>query len=156
MKAKNPQYAEVWGDRVVLKELSISCLIGVILTMTFFLVGRYIFRSMDNIEESLADGYALLIGVLGCILSGVISAKKFKPKRRVEERAEFKNIEDILESAGISLKDEIEALSNADQDLIQELEELELWPLLSLIPESSKNYKAEYKIKAGEESWTLL
>lgn len=150
MENKNYKYTEVWGDRVNLKELSLSCLLGVVLTMVFFILGRKFFHSLGTLEPSLADGYALIIGVLGCLLSGFISAKKFRPKRIVEEKFEFKNIEEILEAAGISLEDEIEALSHADTDLITELEDLELWALLALIPEDSKNYKAEYKIKAGE------
>ena len=36
MKGENvPKYTEVWGDRVILKELALSCLLGVILTMFF-------------------------------------------------------------------------------------------------------------------------
>lgn len=143
------KYTEVWGDRVILKELALSCLLGVVLTMIFFLVGKKIFHNMDNIEPSLADGYALIIGVTGCILSGVISAKLFKPKRRVEEKVEFEEIEEIIRSAGLTVEEEANALANADKDIIKELEDLKLYALLALIPEESKNYKAEYKIKAG-------
>ena len=60
----------------------------------------------------------------------------------------FENIENILESAGITLEEEIEALSKLDSETIKELEDLELYALLALIPEDSKNYKKEYKEKA--------
>ena len=102
----------------------------------------------ENIEKSLANGYALLIGVIGCIASGAICAKLFRPKRTVEEKFEFENIENILESAGITLEEEREALSKLDSETIKELEDLELYALLALIPEDSKNYKKEYKEKA--------
>lgn len=143
------KYTEVWGDRVILKELALSCLLGVVLTMVFFLIGKKIFHNMNNIESSLADGYALIIGVTGCILSGVISAKLFKPKRRVEEKVEFEEIEEIIRSGSLTVEEEANALANADEDIIKELEDLKLYALLALIPEGSKNYKAEYKIKAG-------
>ena len=100
---KNEKYTEVWGDTVVLKELLYSCVIGVFLTMGMFFLGQKIFHNFENIEKSLANGYALLIGVIGCIASGAICAKLFRPKRTVEEKFEFENIENILESAGITL-----------------------------------------------------
>lgn len=143
-------YTEVWGDRVILRELAIACLLGIILTMSFFIIGQKIFNSMESLDKSLADGYALIVGVAGCLLSGFISAKLFKPKRIVEEKVEFEDIEEILKSAGITVEEEIEALSTADKDVIQELEDLKLYGLLALIPEDSPNYKEEYKIKAQE------
>ncbi len=151
MTDKNkPIYTEVWGDRVILKELGIACLLGVGLTMSFFLVGQKIFLGMEGLEVSLANGYALIVGVAGCIISGVVSAKLFKPKRNIEERFEFEDIEDILHAAGITVEEEKEALAVADKDIIKELEDLQLYALLALIPEDSPNYKAEYKRLARE------
>lgn len=147
---KEKVFTEVWGDRVDLKELVISCVIGVVLTMTMFLIGQRIFLGMETIETSLANGYALLVGVAGCLLAGFISARLFKPKRVVEEQFEFEDIEAVLHAAGISVEEEIQALSTADADIIQELEDLELYGLLALIPESSPNYKKEYREKTGE------
>ena len=62
---KEKVFTEVWGDRVDLRELVISCVIGVVLTMTMFLIGQRIFLGMETIETSLANGYALLVGVAG-------------------------------------------------------------------------------------------
>ena len=97
-ETKNKKYTEVWGDTVVLKELLYSCIIGVFLTMGMFFLGQKIFHSFENIEKSLANGYALLIGVIGCIVSGAICAKLFRPKRTVEEKFEFENIENKHEN----------------------------------------------------------
>ena len=151
MTDKNkPIYTEVWGDRVILKELGIACLLGVGLTMSFFLVGQKIFLGMEGLEVSLANGYALIVGVAGCIISGVVSAKLFKPKRNIEERFEFEDIEDILHAAGITVEEEKEALAVADKDIIKELEDLQLYALLAFIPEDSPLYKPEYKRLARE------
>ncbi len=139
------KYTEVWGDTVNLKELVYSCMIGVILTMSLFLLGQKIFHGMENLEPSLADGYALLVGVVGCIGSGVICAKLFKPKRQVEERSEFEDIEETLKAAGMTIEEEAEALSKAHPSIIKELEDLDLYALLALIPEDSPNYKPEYR-----------
>lgn len=147
-KESNAKYTEVWGDTVILSELVYACLIGITLTMAFFFVGRSIFMGMENLEPSLARGYALLAGVAGCILSGAISAKLFKPKRKVEEKFEFEDIENILQSAGITVEEEITYLSELDNEMIKEMEDLELFALLALIPEHSKNYKPEYRLKS--------
>lgn len=150
-KSREEKYTEVWGDTVVLKELVYACIIGIILTMSMFLLGKYLFHKIPSIEKSLASGYALLIGVMGCILSGVISAKLFKPKRNVEEKFELENIEALLEKAGLTLSEEGEYLGNADEEIIRELENLELYPLLALIPKGSKNYKSIYCEKVKEK-----
>ena len=131
-ETKNKKYTEVWGDTVVLKELLYSCIIGVFLTMSMFFLGQKIFHSFENIEKSLANGYALLIGVIGCIASGAICAKLFRPKRTVEEKFEFENIENILESAGITLEEEREALSKLDSERMIELRKLARTQLTSL------------------------
>lgn len=146
-KEKDKKYIEIWGDTVDLKELVYASIIGVVMTVTMFLIGRRTFLNMDNIDLGLANGYSLLFGVLGCILSGIISAKLFKPKRIIEERHNKEDILDIISAAGMTLEEEIEALSNLDPEIIEELEELELYGLLSLIPEDSKNYKQEYKLR---------
>lgn len=90
---------EVWGDTVKLSQLGIAALLGIILTMAFYLVGNNIFSQMENIEASLAKGYALLTGILGCFLSAAISAKFFKPKRIIEEHAESADIAEFWPSA---------------------------------------------------------
>lgn len=146
-KMEEAKYTEVWGDTVILKELVYACAIGVVLTMGMFFLGQNIFSKIDNLEPSLANGYSLLVGVSGCLLAGAVSAKLFKPKRIVEEKFEFEDIEHILEAAGMTLEEETEALAIADASIIKELEDLQLYALLALIPEDSKNYKPEYKEK---------
>ena len=76
---KQKVLTEVWGDTVNIKELAISIILGVIFTMVFYLIGRKIFMSMGTIEENLAKGYALFIGIAGCFIAAVISAKSFRP-----------------------------------------------------------------------------
>lgn len=141
---------EVWGDTVQLQELGIAAILGIVLTMAFYLVGNNIFTGMESIDPSLAKGYSLLVGIVGCFLSAAISAKLFKPKRIVEEHAESADIEEILAFGGTSVEEETAALSTLDPKIIAEMEELELYALLALIPEDSPNYKAEYKLRAGK------
>lgn len=146
-------YTRVWGDVVSLKELVYSALIGISVTIGMYLIGQYVFNELiEGIDEALANGYALLVGVSGVFVSGFISAKLFKPKRKIEDKIEAEAIEDILQAAGITLEEEIEALSNASPEIIQEMEDLELYGLLALIPEDSKNYKPKFKEKLEVEN----
>jgi hypothetical protein len=146
------QLTEVWGDTVSLKELIFSTVIGIALTMVFYLIGRVIFNSIGTIEKSLANGYSLLVGIFGCFVAAVISAKCFKPKRIIEEKADPASLEEILHDAGMTIEDEIEALSVLDPGIIKEMEDVGLYSLLALIPEGSPNYKAEYKELNKENS----
>lgn len=150
MQTKNSskKYTRVWGDIVSLKELVLASIIGITITMGMFFLGKYIFSEIfTNLDADLANGYALLVGVSGVFVSGIISANLFKPKRKIEEKIEQEEIVDILKTAGMTLEEEAQALAEAPADVIAEMEELELYGLLALIPEDSKNYKPEYKEK---------
>lgn len=151
-KKQNQPLTEVWGDTVNLKELTISIVLGVVLTMAFFLVGRQFFYGIDSIDENLAKGYALFVGIVGCFLAAFISAKKFKPKRFIGELNDIGDIEDVLEYAHMTVSEEADALAKVDKSVIKEMEDLELYSLLALIPEDSPNYKAEYKKLAEAKS----
>lgn len=147
---KKVVYTEVWGDTVILRELILSGVICIITTMALYLIGTKIFLGREGLEPGLAKGYSLLIGIIGCVGGAIYCAKIFKPKRVVEERLEQEEILHILESAGMTLEEEIEGLSNLAPDVIKEMEDVELYSLLSLIPEGSPNYKPEYRIKSKE------
>jgi hypothetical protein len=138
----------VWGDTVVIKELLAASVICIVATMVFYFVGTGIFVGREGMEIGLAKGYALLIGILGCVLSAIVCAKLFKPKRVVEEKLEQEDILHVLEAAGITPEEEAEALATVDPEIIKEMEDLELYSLLAMIPEGSANYKPEYKQKA--------
>ena len=140
------KYMEVWGDTVVPKELAISAVICVITTMAFFLAGRTVLLGMGTLEPGLAKGYALLVGIVGTFLGAVICAKMFKPKRNI--MIEFQ--EENLKAAGMTVEEEVEALRTVSPEVIKEMEDLELYSLLALVPEDSPNYKPEYREKAKE------
>lgn len=149
-KKQHMPYTEVWGDTVDLKHLLYASLLGIALTLGMYLIGRSIFLNIEGLEVGLAKGYSLLVGIVGCFTAAVISAKLFKPKRIIEEKFENANLEEILEAAGMTVEEEIEGLRNLDPKLIAEMEEVELWGILALVPEDSPNYKPEYKQKLEE------
>lgn len=143
------KYMEVWGDTVVPKELAASAIICVVLTMVFFLAGRTVLTGIDSLEPALAKGYSLLVGIVGTFLGATICAKKFKPKRKIMIEFQEENIEDILKAAGMTVEEEREALRTVSPQVIKEMEDLELYSLLALIPEDCANFKPEYRLKAS-------
>lgn len=149
---KQKVLTEVWGDTVNIKELAISIILGVIFTMVFYLIGRKIFMSMGTIEENLAKGYALFIGIAGCFIAAIISAKSFRPKRIVGELDSTTDVAEVLEYAHMTPEEEGEALTKVGPDVIKEMEDLELYGLLALIPEGANNYKPEYRELSGGQS----
>ena len=50
----------------------------------------------------------------------------------------------------MTIEEEREALRTVSPEIIKEMEDLELYSLLSLIPEDSANFKPEYREKAKE------
>ena len=142
-------YMEVWGDTVVPRELAASAVICVISTMTFFLVGRMVLLGVESLDPALAKGYSLLVGIVGTFLGATICAKLFKPKRSIMIDFQEENIEDILKAAGMTVEEEREALRTVSPDVIKEMEDLELYSLLALVPEDSPNYKPEYQKRAS-------
>ena len=145
---KDKPLTDVWGDTVNLKELLFAVLLGIVFTMGFYLVGRHFFLQIDTLEPSLAKGYALFVGIAGCLISSVISAKMFKPKRVITEMQQNHDIEEIIAHAGMTMEDEIEALTKLHPDIIKQMEDFSLYSLLALIPEGQPNYKPEYKVLA--------
>ena len=79
------QLAEVWGDTVDLKHLTWAIVIGTGISVTgYFFASRWLASVVES--KQLAQAYAMLAGLAGCILAGVICARIFPPKRVVTEK----------------------------------------------------------------------
>lgn len=139
------EYTKVWGDTVSLPELFMASVIGVTVTMGLYMVVRIGLERFSEVSPGVISGYALIAGISGCFISGMITGRKFKPKRMVIEGTEKMDLESVLTEAGTSVEIEAIALSKEKQEVIAEMEDLELYSLLSLIPEGSPNYKPEYR-----------
>lgn len=81
-----PRYAEVWGDTVDLGHLAWSVLLGISVSLGAFLAGKSVLSAWVA-DVAIARAYAMLVGLAGCLLSGVICAFLFKPKRDVMEHS---------------------------------------------------------------------
>ncbi|WP_225781523.1 hypothetical protein [Xenophilus sp. Marseille-Q4582] len=77
---------EVWGDTANTRHLAWAIVIGIGISLTGFLIASRILVAHVSSPE-LARAYAMLAGLAGCVLSGVICAFIFQPKREVVEGA---------------------------------------------------------------------
>ncbi|ARP79991.1 hypothetical protein CAL12_03560 [Bordetella genomosp. 8] len=78
------QLAEVWSDTVDLRHLAWSIGIGVVISVAAFIAaGRWLGGIAASAE--LAHAYAMLAGLAGSVIAGVVCARLFPPKREVVE-----------------------------------------------------------------------
>jgi hypothetical protein len=87
MKKHNQRHghlAEVWGDTVDLRHLAWSIGIGLVVSLACFLLASRLLEDRVG-SVALARAYAMLAGLAGCVLSGVICGALFPPKREVVE-----------------------------------------------------------------------
>ena len=75
---------EVWGDTVDGRHLIYAIAIGAVVSLGAFFTAQHL---LVGWVESLqvARAYAMLVGIVGCLVGGGISAALFKPKRNVVE-----------------------------------------------------------------------
>ena len=79
-----PELFEVWGDTVDGRHLIYSIGIGAIVSLGAFFIAQHLLVGwVDSLQ--MARAYAMLVGIVGCLAGGAISAALFKPKRNVVE-----------------------------------------------------------------------
>ncbi|WP_193072528.1 hypothetical protein [Brevibacterium sp. FME37] len=91
-----PQLLEVWNDTVDSKHLVGSIAIGIGVAVPAFLLSDHLFTSTGDAE--LGHSYALLIGIVGCIVGAVIAGSLFKPKRVITQaEADTRNRQEVID-----------------------------------------------------------
>lgn len=77
-----PELYEVWGDTINPRHLLYSIGIGAAVSLgTFFTAQHFLLEWVASAQ--MARAYAMLVGILGCLAGGALSAALFKPKRKV-------------------------------------------------------------------------
>lgn len=91
-----PQLLEVWNDTVDSKHLVGSIAIGIGVAVPAFLISDHLFTTTGDPE--LGHSYALLIGIVGCIIGAVIAGILFKPKRVItQSEADTRNRQEVID-----------------------------------------------------------
>ncbi len=76
--------AEVWGDVVDLRHLAAAVAVGAVVSVGLYFAAGRLFAAIVGSAE-VARSYAMLVGLLGCVAGGAISARLFSPKRVMTE-----------------------------------------------------------------------
>ena len=135
MTSKDPadwRLAEVWGDTVDLRHLAWAIAIGTgISVLGFYLASRWLATVVES--RQLAHVYAMLAGLAGCVIAGVICARAFPPKREVTELDTSNDPEwrrEVLEELARQ-PGGLGAVQDLPPAVVQELKELKLYELFA-------------------------
>lgn len=133
MEISKNNLVEVWGDTVNFRSMLFAIVIGSVVSTGTFLLAKLYMSSLSG-DATLLNGYAMLIGLGGCLLSGFICSMLFKPARTVIASSED-NSENVKEFIVELIKDDPNYTSV--NDLPSEVkEELELLQLMSVFQEA--------------------
>ncbi len=143
-KEKNKKmYADIWGDTVDLKHLAIAIIIGIAISLTAFLIGFNIIKQMrPDMVLPLQKAMGLIVGIFGCIVSAIICAKLFPPKRTFSEQ-EFtaEDRERMITELNIDPEEELEAINAMSDSTKEEMQELEIYDMFKNIANKAKGEK---------------
>lgn len=91
-----PHLIEVWNDTVDSRHLTAGIAISVGIAVSSYLIADHLFAAAGNTE--LGHSYALLIGILGCLLGAVVTGFLFEPKRVITtSTADTRNRQEIID-----------------------------------------------------------
>ncbi|WP_313620168.1 hypothetical protein [Achromobacter sp.] len=130
--APSTRLAEVWSDTVDLRHLAWAIVIGIAISVAgFFAASRWLRGVVASPE--LAHAYAMLAGLAGCVLAGIICARLFPPKREVIERSATHDpawraevLAELAEQPG-----GLGTLADLPEAVVRELKELGLYDLFA-------------------------
>jgi hypothetical protein len=123
------QLVEVWGDTADVTHLAWSIVLGIGISLPAFLLASRLLRSVVS-SPDLARAYAMLAGLGGCVLAGVVCAILFKPKRVVVEGAEVDPFwrQEVLTKLHEQTGD-LGRVADLPASVVQEMKELQIYDL---------------------------
>lgn len=124
--ASSPHLAEIWGDVVDVRHLATAVVIAAIISVGTFLIASNLFASLVAVKD-VGRAYAMLAGLAGCVISGVVCARLFSPKRVVidggtDEQWRSAAIDELVKETG-----SIGITAELPQAVVDEMKELGLY-----------------------------
>ncbi|MDI2589461.1 MULTISPECIES: hypothetical protein [unclassified Psychrobacillus] len=121
-KKENRTYLEILGDTILPNHLLLAILLSVSVSLGGYNIGLRLFPSFAS--DNMVASYSLLLGILGSVLSLVISSIIFKPKRvLIEEETSSESMKQVFEDLQLDPVEELKLIEN-DPITKKELEEL--------------------------------
>lgn len=138
-RSSSPVLADIWGDTVDLRHLGGALIIGAVLGFAFFKGGLTVIKGQyPAIQPSLQNALALLVGIVGCLLAAVISAKLFPPKRALSEQSlSEEERRKVLEELQLDLAQEARDMKTLPPEIQAEMKELRLDAVFTAPPSPS-------------------
>lgn len=124
---------ELWGDTVQTRHLAAAIAIGAAVSLSAFAIASQVLAEYVRTPE-LARAYAMLAGLAGCVVAGVLCARLFPPKRVVSEDADAQAAASAREQALDRLAEELGGLgrvADLPPAVVQELRDLQLYELFA-------------------------
>jgi hypothetical protein len=126
----NERLVEVWGDTVDTVHLGLAVIIGSVISLACYLTASRVLTAVLS-PADVARAYAMLVGLAGCIISGVVCAKLFPPKREVVEAAADPFWREEVLAQLVAESKSIGSISDLPSETVQELKELGLYELFA-------------------------
>lgn len=119
---------EVWGDTIDGRHLAMSIGSGAVVSLGAYFAAQHLLHYLVE-SAQMARAYAMLIGILGCLAGGAISAKLFPPKRDVQENLADQGFREQVVADLLKEYGSLGRLEDLSAEVIAELRELELYEL---------------------------
>ena len=119
---------EVWGDTIDARHLALSIGIGAVVSLGAYFAAQHLLHYVVE-SAQMARAYAMLIGILGCLAGGAISARLFAPKRDVQENVADQSFREQVVADLLKEYGSLGRLEDLSAEVIAELRELELYEL---------------------------
>lgn len=135
---------EVWGDTVDGRHLSISIGIGAAISLGLYGLAEWsLARLMSN--PQMAHAYAMLGGIVGCLLGGIVSAVLFKPKRVVKEEVVDEAFRTAVLANLTKQYGDLGRIEDVSPEVVEEMKELGLYDMF-LHAQSQPQAAAEHPV----------
>ncbi|MDR3561342.1 MAG: hypothetical protein P4N59_07880 [Negativicutes bacterium] len=132
MQEQRQGYLTVWGDTVDIKELLIGLILGALVGYGSYVGGLWYLKIFHpGIAKGVLQGYALLFGIGGCLVVGVIAAKVTKAKRVFVEDDSSIDKQAALLEFNLDLEREAEYLKSVPPDIKKEMHQLQIYDLFA-------------------------
>lgn len=125
---KRQNLYEVWGDTIDGRDLAMSIGIGAVVSLGAYFAAQQVLHHLVE-SAQMARAYAMLIGILGCLAGGAISARLFAPKRDVQENVADQSFREQVVADLLKEYGSLGRLEDLSAEVIAELRELELYEL---------------------------
>ncbi|QTD43163.1 hypothetical protein [Sporosarcina sp. Te-1] len=121
-EAKGNTFVEILGDTISERQLIVSIVLSVGVSLGGYKLGQAILPSFA--EERMVDSYSLLLGIAGTVMVLVLNSLLFRPKRiLVEDELSATSMADVFADLQLDLQEELRLIEE-DPITKKELDEL--------------------------------